>query len=87
MDLDSLCDLSCERFYVVAYHLSSVSTSVSEIVGVELSEVFGQGRLFWLIISDSFNMIQTSAVARVPSLTKGPFWSILAMLSQRICHY
>ena len=70
VNLDTLSDLSQERFSVVAYHLSSVSASVSEIVGVELSEVFGQGRLFWLIISDSCNMIQTSAVARVSSLTK-----------------
>ena len=70
MDLDSLSDLSYKRLSVVAYHLSSVSTSVSEIVWMRFSEVFGQSRLFLVIISDSCNMIQPSAIARVPSLTK-----------------
>ena len=34
------------------------------------NSLFGQGRLLWLIILDSCNVIQASAVARVPSLTK-----------------
>ena len=70
VNLDTLSDLSQERFSVVAYHLGSVGSSVSEIVWVELTEMLGQGRLFWLIISDSCNMIQPSTVARVSSLTK-----------------
>ena len=70
VNLDTLSDLSKERFSVVAYHLDSIGSCVSDVVGMKLSEMFGQGRLFGLIISDSCNMIQPSAIARAPSLTK-----------------
>ena len=70
MDLDTFSHFSLQGPLVVTDHLHSVCCSVPEVLQVELSDVFGQGRLLWLIILDSCNMIQASAVARIPSLTK-----------------